>query len=78
MQLANKLDRISAIFERGGNLFPPVRDNAARVFKGVDPQAAPFGVVGQFAGWVAAGAGDEGGVAGAAGGLAGGLVAQVE
>ena len=48
------------------------------IIKGVNPQAAPFLVVGQFAGRIAAGVRDKVGVAGAAGVLASGLVAQVE
>ena len=59
-------------------LFPAVCDNAMGIIKGVNPQAAPFLVVGQFAGQIAAGARDKVGVAGAAGVFASGLVAQVE
>ena len=53
-------------------------DKAARVFKGVDPQSAPFVVVAHFAGGVAVRAHDEVGMAGAAGVHACRLVAQIE
>ena len=59
-------------------LFSAMCDNAARILKGVDPQATPFLVVGQLAGRIAAGARDKVGVAGAASVLADGLVAQIQ
>ena len=62
MQTACLVKLVRGGLRREGNLFAAMHDNATGIFKGVDPQAAPFLVVGQLAGRIAAGARDKIGI----------------